>query len=164
MTPWAGTVSAQIPHIVENSHGVNEGILGISSTQWNNLMTILNKYQPSHNEKLSGKNGNIWLIDTGASRHMAGQRHFFFFSNITAIDPCYIRLSNGSQIISKSEGCVSFGSNMVLKNVLCVPNLKCNLLLVSQFLRSRMTCCIIFTDDSCVVRDLLRGWLLGNNS
>lgn len=79
MTPWAGTVSAQIPHIVENSHGVNEGILGISSTQWNNLMTILNKYQPSHNEKLSGKNGNIWLIDTGASRHMAGQRHFFFF-------------------------------------------------------------------------------------
>lgn len=94
---------------------------------WQNLMSMMNQYSSSTNEKLFGK--NIRLIDSAAPRHMTVLKHLL--SNVSVVEPCYIELPDGSQILSNSKGHVNFGSTLFSIQVLYVPNLKCNLLSIS---------------------------------
>ena len=47
---------------------------------------------------------------------------------------CSVGLPNGEEVMGLKEGIVNFGGELNLKHVLFMPNLKCNLIYVSQLL------------------------------
>jgi len=72
--------------------------------------------------------------------------------NLQAISPCPVGLPDGSNIVATKEGSIIFDSDFVLKNVLCVPGLSCNLFFVSQLIDySNYT--IQFTHNMCIIQD-----------
>ncbi|XP_061354093.1 uncharacterized protein LOC133298774 [Gastrolobium bilobum] len=123
----------------------------------NSMLTpeIMNKLialveQPS-NDKLSGKITHFqWLIDSGASRHMTGSLNLL--TKIRKINHLSVTLPNGSVTLAEKEGTMMFNAQFKLSNVLYVPQLRCNLISVSQLLRnnSRM---VTFTDKNCLLQD-----------
>ena len=98
-------------------------------------------------DKLSGMSfSNNWIIDTGASNHMTGNLNFF--SNTSSINTS-VGLPNGAAIFVIKIGSVLL-DGLSLDNVLYVPSMTCNLLLVSQLNAARRYI-IIFTDTLCVI-------------
>ena len=72
-----------------------------------------------------------WIIDSGASDHMASFSHLFHTYN-----PCSgqekICIADGSYSTIACNGLINLSINISLKNVLHVPKLTCNLILVSK--------------------------------
>ncbi|XP_074378666.1 uncharacterized protein LOC141720217 [Apium graveolens] len=81
----------------------------------------------------SDMNEHVWIIDTGASDHMAISLDIF--SNTHKIDqPLHIALPDGSMKLVDTIGSVVLTPNLTLSNVFYVPEFKHNLLSVAQLL------------------------------
>ncbi|KAH9789598.1 retrotran gag 3 domain-containing protein [Citrus sinensis] len=105
---------------------------GLNSEQWNILLNLLNS-QKDNTSRISGKlNSMEWILDTGASHHMTGNRKIL--CDIVSVIPCSIRLPDGNTTIANKEGTVVLASLLRLNNVLFVPSLTCNLISVSQLI------------------------------
>jgi hypothetical protein len=79
---------------------------------------------------------DIWLVDNGASQHMTGYKDSV--SNITHKDsPHKVKLGDDYQYPIKEVGECSYkldlGKLMKMKEFLCIPGLKKNLLSISSF-------------------------------
>ena len=53
-------------------------------------------------------------------------------NDVNEVLACLVGLLDGKEVIVEKEGTVVFNEHLKLNNVLYVPNLKCNLTLVSQ--------------------------------
>jgi hypothetical protein len=77
---------------------------------------------------------NIWLIDSGCSRHMTGSSKWF-----SSLDPMqckeYITFGDNNKGKVLSRGTIQVNESFVLKDVALVSNLHSNLLSVSQLLQ-----------------------------
>lgn len=79
------------------------------------------------------KTGNYkpWIVDSGASDHMTGDKSLFHHYN-----PCYdglsVKIADGTLSKVAGTGSVTLSEDIELKSVLHVPNLDCNLLSVSK--------------------------------
>ena len=77
---------------------------------------------------------NMWLVDSGCSRHMTGSLKWF-----SSLDPVqckeYITFVDNSKGKVLSCGTIRVNENFVLKDVALVSNLHFNLLSVSQLLQ-----------------------------
>jgi hypothetical protein len=74
--------------------------------------------------------GNIWLIDSGCSRHMTGVRGWF--SSLTqVVSRTYITFGDNGRGRVLAEGEVRVSDKVVLKRVSLVKSLGFNLLSVS---------------------------------
>lgn len=92
-----------------------------------------------------------WIIDTGASHHMCYDR--LLMHDIHPIAHSFhVALPNNHVILVTHVGSVRLGSQLVLHEVLLVPDFKCNLLSISK-LTSELHCKVVFTHDSCVFQD-----------
>lgn len=78
------------------------------------------------------KDSNPWLLDSDASRNMTGHSEILF--DFVSILPISIGLPIGFETWACHEGIV-FSSNLLLRNVLYVPNLTCNLTSIAQLLQ-----------------------------
>lgn len=78
--------------------------------------------------------------------------------NDTTLSP--VGLPNGKQIMVTKEGNVALGENLILTDVLYVPDLKCNLISVSQLLATSFYS-VTFTDKLCVIQDRNSRTLIG---
>ena len=58
------------------------------------------------------------------------------------------------------KGDVKLCSDIVLRNVLCGPDLQCNLIFITQ-LTDDMSCVLLFTKTFCVIQDLHLRTLIG---
>ena len=65
-------------------------------------------------------------------------------------------LPNGKSFIAIKEGSICLSENLILKRVLFVPELCCNLISASQILDD-LKCTVQFTPTTCVIQDQLRG-------
>ncbi|EUC57664.1 Copia-like polyprotein/retrotransposon, partial [Rhizoctonia solani AG-3 Rhs1AP] len=82
---------------------------------------------------------NSWILDSGASRHMTPNRHWFMTYQ-PLLTPIYIRVGNGNQIVASGVGRISImvqnrqgiESEAVVEDVLHVPDLNSNLLSVRE--------------------------------
>ena len=104
---------------------------GLSNEQWQTLLGLLNSAKPGAPEKLTGKcmiRG--WIIDSGASHHMTGQLELL--RNLQEIMECSVGLPDGKHTVATKEVTIVLNDALTLNKVLYVPNLKCNLLSVSQ--------------------------------
>lgn len=85
---------------------------------------------------------------------------FDFFTNIYNITPWPINLPNEKQTYVVKYGNVLLGSSLLLKNVLYIPQLTCNLLSVSQLLK-HLDSTISFNAYLCAIQDHSSRTLIG---
>lgn len=109
------------------------GLPGLTDEQWSSLVNLLNSSKASSStEKLHGKfsiSSGQWIIDTGASNHMSG--NVKLFNELHDVPPSPAGLPNGNHTTATKEGLITLTDDLILKDVLYVPNLTCNLLSVS---------------------------------
>jgi transposase InsO family protein len=139
------------------AEGDGPGSLGLSNEQWEALLKLLNNQKTSEVEKMTGKH-MTWIIDTGATNHMTGNLSNLY--DLRNILQCPVGLPNGSNAVATKEGSVTLDGNFVLKNVLYVPGLTCNLISVSQLV-DHSKCIVKFTDNICVMQDRTSRMLIG---
>jgi hypothetical protein len=73
-----------------------------------------------------------WIINSRATNHITGNLSDLY--DLRKLLQCPVGLPNGSNAIATKEGSITLDENFVLKNVLYVPRLTCNLILVSQLI------------------------------
>ena len=69
-------------------------------------------------------------------------------------------LPDGERVLACKQGMMILEGGLELKNVLYVPKLKCNLLLVPQ-LTDEENCVVKFTDKLCIMQDCTSRTLIG---
>ena len=74
-----------------------------------------------------------------------------------------VRIADGSLSPIARIGTIKINSTLVLKSVLYVPNLSCNLLYVSKMSKD-CDCKVIFSQDHCEFQDRSSGKRIGNAS
>jgi hypothetical protein len=63
---------------------------------------------------------------------------------------CPVGLPNGQTVMSTKEGKIRLADDLILENVLYVPQLKCNLISISQ-LSHESNCNVQFTANLCAI-------------
>ena len=107
----------------------------------------------------SGNDQNPWIIDSGASDHIAGNSSLF--SSISSPNiPHFITLADGSQVTAKGIGHVSPTSSLSLSSVLFIPNCPFNLISLSQLTRSH-NYSVTFDANSFVIQERGTGRTIG---
>ncbi|KAK9705924.1 hypothetical protein RND81_07G092500 [Saponaria officinalis] len=91
-----------------------------------------------------------WIIDTGASNHVTGD--ITCLTETTHISARHVGLPDGHHIIATLTGTVHLNDRIILRNVLYVSCLTCNLISVSQLLIDN-NCLAQFTNSHCFLQD-----------
>ena len=89
--------------------------------------------------------GDIWVIDIGATDHIVHSVHLF--TEFTTVS-CVVALPNGEIAMVTHIGSITLSSILILHNVLCVPSFSFNLLSVSQLTKS-CSCCLVYLSNFC---------------
>ena len=96
-----------------------------------------------------------WILDTGASDHISGNKDFF--SSLTFPSPLpTITLANGSQTIANGIGSVCLLPSLPLTSVLYVPNFLFNLISISKLTRD-LHCVLTFSHSFVTLQDRSTG-------
>ena len=117
-------------------------------------------------EKISGKvhaiyqnkGTSIWILDSGASDHIVCD-----FSLLTTSKPShnhFVKLPNETKLKVSHIGTVTFTSDFILQNVLCVPDFYLNLISISKLTFDSFYI-TIFLRKICFVQDLQSGKTIG---
>ena len=101
---------------------------------------------------------NAWVIDSGATNHISHQRSSFI--SFKSLPHTSISLPNGVMVDIVGIGTIELGSNLVLSDVLYIPQFKFNLLSVSC-LTKRLHCRLWFDEFSCGIQDATRELMIG---
>ncbi|CAA7030339.1 unnamed protein product [Microthlaspi erraticum] len=101
---------------------------------------------------------NAWVIDTGATNHICHDRNAF--STFKPLPDTTVSLPNGILVSIVGLGTIPLGSNLVLTDVLYIPQFKFNLLSVSSLTKS-LGCKIWFDESSCVIQERTQGLMIG---
>ena len=128
---------------------------GFTVEQLNIILSLIDDKKDG-NEKLVGK--VEWLYDTEASCHMIG--FFELLKNVKDIEPIIMGLLDGNNTIAGKAGYVKLGPNVLLKRVLFVPKLKCNLISIWQ-LNKELNCIVTFNDNFYGVQECISRKLIG---
>ncbi|KAL9225536.1 hypothetical protein vseg_001445 [Gypsophila vaccaria] len=124
------------------------------------IRTLLNG-SPDGNDKLQGMKITLdveWLIDSGCSHHMTGKKDLL--KNIWREDSSTISLPDGRRMKAEIHGEVELSKNFILKDVLFVPTLICDLISVQQLI-SENKCVVTFYSDHCELQDLTTRMTIG---
>ena len=104
--------------------------------------------------KLSTNDQAMWIIDSGCSKHMTGQKNAF--SKLESRNQGHVSFGHGKGRI-EGIGSIQTGSDVSISNVLYVPVLKFNLLSVSQLcdhgfiVQFGSENCKVLKDDSVIL-------------
>lgn len=122
--------------------GFNLGFPNFIQKQWATLESLVD-HQPNlqpinssfSTKKLSDNPYSLtWIIDFGASNHMTW--NYACLSNVVNITPQPIILPNGKITYTKRKGKTKVETSLTLDNVLFTPKITCQLIPISQLMRS----------------------------
>ncbi|KAH0675256.1 hypothetical protein KY285_023057 [Solanum tuberosum] len=131
--------------------------------QYAQILGMLNKEVAGHQASahmagasLRASNANpSWIVDTGATNHMVEDSHLL--TDHTKVgNTGKVQLPNGESTEITHVGNSHLAGGDVLKDVLCVPTFKFNLLSVSKATK-QLNCCASFYPDFCTFQDLSDG-------
>ena len=91
-----------------------------------------------------------WIIDSGVTDHICSS--LTYFTSYHQIDPFYVKLPNGNQVIANYSGSVFLKQNHVINHVLYILCFTFNLLLVTK-LTDRLSCVLTFDSNGCHIQD-----------
>lgn len=115
--------------------------------QWNFFVNLLNKKSSSNFDKLSGKLSENWILDSGYSHHMSVRKNFL--ENLQSFPPYNVKLPNGSQARGVQMCLTSLNPNLKIHNVLHIPQLRCNLIALSEL--SKENNCVVIISDNVLI-------------
>lgn len=158
-----GMIRANVAHVIgsegQSSEAAKNGFTGLSNDQWKTLINILDTQTKGTSNRLNGKHDCLdWVLDTGASNHMTGNLNLL--TDVTTILSCNVGLPNGHNVMTNQKGSVVFDVDFSLKNVLLVPELRCNLISVSQLVQDA-DCMMQIANIGCVIQGRLLRNLIG---
>jgi len=91
-----------------------------------------------------------WILDSGATDHICSSLNHF--TSYHQINPIYVKLPNGNQVISNYSICVFVNQNHVIDNVLYIPSFTFNLLSVAKLIY-KLSCVLTFDSNGCHIQD-----------
>ncbi|KAE8672369.1 hypothetical protein F3Y22_tig00111843pilonHSYRG00119 [Hibiscus syriacus] len=100
-----------------------------------------------------------WIIDTGATDHILSVFKGLQFP-VSCSSHRFVHLPNGHTETITHIGSYRLNSEIVLSNVLFVPNFSHNLLSVSRLVKDH-GCILSFHPDICILQDLYSGMIKG---
>ncbi|WVZ89143.1 hypothetical protein U9M48_035588 [Paspalum notatum var. saurae] len=110
---------------------------------------------------------DVWIMDSGCSRHMTGHRKWFSSLNPVSTKE-YITFGDNGQGKVMGVGSVSLSAKLSLREVAFVRNLGFNLVSVSQFLDEgfevhfkKGVCCVLDAEETLVCSVLPFGQVFG---
>ncbi|WOH06718.1 hypothetical protein DCAR_0626146 [Daucus carota subsp. sativus] len=136
---------------------------GFTATQYQQLLQLLGKENSSvDGSKAANVAGNIclasvthsWIVDSGATDHMCSELSLFTNCKDVTGPANYITIPNGKQVLVTQMGEVHIHDNLVLKDVLYVPDFKFNLVSIPKICKD-LHCTVSFTDDKCFLQNNL---------
>ena len=92
-----------------------------------------------------------WVLDSGASDHVTGNKNLFFFLSTSGFLST-ITSANGSQTRSEEIGTVQILPSLSVTSVLYVLNCPFNLLSVSRLTRT-LDCIVTFTNSNVTLQN-----------
>lgn len=105
-------------------------------------------------------NSKSWIVDSGASDHMTSCANLF-----SSYEPSpfnfKVRIADGSLSTVAGSGTIKVNSMIILKSVLHVPKLSCNLISVSK-LSKDLNCTARFSHSDCIFQDLTSAKKIGS--
>ncbi|KAI3723909.1 hypothetical protein L2E82_35671 [Cichorium intybus] len=144
-------------------------IPNITKDEYDKLMKMLRASQPGENTKKSNPTANMtgkttnpndsWVIDSGASDHIT-YREDWLKDPTNNVDFTSVTIPNGKAVAVKKVGNIGLSEGINLKDVLSVPEFKCNLLSVSKIARD-LQCFLTFYLEKCFIQDLPSRNLIG---
>ncbi|RVW62498.1 Retrovirus-related Pol polyprotein from transposon RE2 [Vitis vinifera] len=96
-----------------------------------------------------------WILDSGASDHISGNKHIFSSITTTSALPT-VTLANGSQTMAKGNGLAHPLPSLPLHSVFYAPEYPFNLISISKITRT-LNCSITFFDKSVILQDQSTG-------
>nr|ABI34293.1 Integrase core domain containing protein [Solanum demissum] len=96
-----------------------------------------------------------WIVDSGASNHITGSKNLLLHGD-TVGNAGKVQLPTGEFAQISHTGNYSLSGGDSLKDVLCVPSFKFNLMSVSKVTKD-MNGCVKFYPEQCVFQDLCTG-------
>ncbi|RVW49109.1 Retrovirus-related Pol polyprotein from transposon RE1 [Vitis vinifera] len=100
-----------------------------------------------------------WILDSGASDHLSGNKDLFSSITTTSALPTVI-LANGSQTVAKGIGLALPLPSLPLTSVLYTPECPFNLISISKLTRT-LNCSITFSDKFVTLQDRSTGKTIG---
>ncbi len=91
-----------------------------------------------------------WIIDTRATDHVACP--LSSFTSYYKIKPVKVKLPNNQSIIVACVGTVILTKNIILYNVLYIPNFMLNIISV-QRLTNYLGCQLLFSQNACQIQE-----------
>ena len=116
---------------------------------------------PQTNSAHSGKSSSLdssWVIDSGATHHMTGNRGIF--SSLQNVSHTPVRIADGSSCPVLGIGSISNSENLKLSSVLFVPKFPTSLCSVSQITKQN-NCSVTFYPTHCVFHELGTNRVIG---
>jgi len=133
--------------------------IGFTPEQYQTFLALLQQTKSSGNASNqvsvipSNQTGNnfissfsSWIIDSGATDHICSS--LTYFTSYQKIDPIYVKLPNGNQVIANYSGSVFFNQNQVIDNILYIPCFNFNLLSVAKLI-DKLSCVLTFDSNGC---------------
>ena len=100
----------------------------------------------------------IWLIDSGASRHICANRSLF--TTLKPLHNSMVTLPNHTSLPVSFSGEVIMNDCLILRDVLYVPSFKFNIISVSA-LTLNSTLVVLFSDDGFLIQDINNKKMIG---
>ncbi|XP_074315018.1 uncharacterized protein LOC141651197 [Silene latifolia] len=113
------------------------------------------------NDRLKGMKITLdvdWLIDSGCSHYMTGKKELL--RNIRYGELSTVSLPDGRKMNAQIHGEVELSKNFILKDVLFVPTLTCDLISVQQLI-SENNCVVNFDANACEMQDRITRMTIG---
>ena len=121
-----------------------------NSTAATRFVAKLSTFQPICGFSVVTKDSD-WIIDTSATNHMTCDRNMFTqFSSNSSVS--IIIITNGVSSLVMGSGIISISLLLSISNVIFVPSLNCNLLSVSQLIKSH-NCVFLFFLTYCTLQN-----------
>jgi len=99
-----------------------------------------------------------WVIDSGATHHVSHDRSLFSSLDTSVLSA--VNLPTGPTVKISGVGTLKLNDDILLKNVLFIPEFRLNLISISS-LTDDIGSRVIFDKNSCEIQDLIKGRMLG---
>ncbi|GAA0161672.1 hypothetical protein LIER_39276 [Lithospermum erythrorhizon] len=127
------------------------GADSIAALKPDQVRVLMNMIRNQQTESMTGESSsNCWILDTGASHHVTGNRSSLLAAR--EIRSCPIDLPDGHSAMATLEGRVRLPGGLMLLHVFYVPKFTCNLISVAQLIDDT-SCYVQFTNELCLIRD-----------
>jgi len=99
------------------------------------------------------------IIDSGATVHICSS--LTYFTSYHQINPIYVKLPNGNQVIANYSISVFLNQNHVIDNVLYIPCFNFNILSVAKLI-DKLSCILTFDSNGCHIQDKISLEMIGS--